>query len=128
MADTRQMAAAQGGVGKYIAGFILSVILTLVSFLPVMMDWMGDWSPKAKLAYLLIFALIQMLVQIVFFLHLTEGPNAKYNLMAMWVAVGCLFVIIAGTWWTMWHLNNQVLGGSGKVEQTDVIYPAGGGQ
>jgi len=129
MTDTRQMAQEHNaGSAKYIAGFIIAVILTLAAFLPVMNGWMSGWSPKFLVAYLLGLALIQMLVQIVFFLHLGEGADAKYNVLAMWVAVGCVFVIIAGTWWAMWHLNYQVLGGAGRVEQSDVIYSPTGDQ
>lgn len=129
MTDTGHRTQASHGVsvGKYLAGFIISVILTLAAFLPVMLHWMTDWSISAKVIYLLGLALVQMLVQITFFLHLTDGPDAKYNLMAMWTAVVCVFIIIAGTWWTMWHLNYQVMGGVGRVEQSDVIYPPAGG-
>jgi len=107
---------------RYIAGLVIAVILTLAAFLPVMNHWLADWSTSAIIIYLLGLALVQMLVQIVFFLHLTDGPDATYNLMAMWTAVICVFVIIAGTWWTMWKANYQVMGGAGRVEQSDVIY------
>jgi len=125
--------------GKYMLGFALAVILTLLSFLPVILylvgqgaahmafgshDWLpvvdlfgfGSWSLSAKLVYLLGLALIQMAVQIVFFLHLNEGPDAKWNVGTMWVAVLCVCIIIAGTWVTMQHLNYNMMGGSGRVE------------
>lgn len=118
--------AHSAGVTQYLVGFVISVALTLAAFLPVMLGWLTDWSIGAKVLYLLGLALVQMMVQIAFFLHLSDGPDARYNIMTMWSAVVCVFIIIAGTWWTMWHLNYQVMGGAGRVEQTDVIYPAGG--
>jgi len=127
MVERRHMAQAahSAGMAKYIIGFVLSIVLTLAAFLPVMNNWLADWSVSAKVIYLLGLALVQMMVQITFFLHLTEGPDAKYNVVTMWAAIVCVFIIIAGTWWVMWHLNYQVLGGAGRIEQSDVIYPAG---
>ncbi|KAA6204936.1 MAG: cytochrome o ubiquinol oxidase subunit IV [Candidatus Tokpelaia sp.] len=111
-------------IAKYVIGFVLSVLLTLAAFLPVMNNWLADWSVSAKVLYLLGLALVQMMVQITFFLHLTDGPDARYNIITMWAAIVCVFIIIAGTWWVMWHLNYQVMGGAGRIEQSDVIYPA----
>lgn len=114
------------GVVKYFVGFVLSVVLTLAAFWPVMNNYLAEWSVSAKVVYLLGLALVQMMVQIAFFLHLTDGSDAKYNLMTMWGAVVCVFIIISGTWWTMWHLNYQVMGGAGRVEQGDALYPPSG--
>jgi len=131
--------------GKYMLGFALAVILTLLSFLPVVLylvgqgaahmafgspSWLpavdlfgfGSWSLSAKLVYLLGLALIQMAVQIVFFLHLNEGPDAKWNVGTMWVSVLCVCIIIAGTWITMQHLNYNMMGGSGRVEMVPVSH------
>lgn len=109
-------------VVKYILGFILSVILTLLAFGAVMMHWMDDWSISGKVVFLLGLAVIQMIVQIGFFLHLNEGPDAKWNIITMWVAIVCVLIIIAGTWLTMQHLNYNMIGGSGRVIRSDVIY------
>jgi len=111
---------------NYIIGFVLAVILTMLSFLPVMFNLFDfiNWSVSAKVAYLLGFALIQMAMQIVFFLHLNEGSDAKWNIGTMWISVLIVLIIIAGTWVTMQHLNYNMMGGSGRVIRTDVIYPA----
>lgn len=109
-------------MGKYMVGFILSVILTLVAFFAVMLHWIDGWSISAKVLFLLGLAVIQMTVQIVFFLHLNEGPDAKWNIGTMWIAIVCVFIIIAGTWKTMQHLNYNMMGGSGRVIRSDVIY------
>ncbi|UXN03768.1 MULTISPECIES: cytochrome o ubiquinol oxidase subunit IV [unclassified Bartonella] len=109
---------------KYITGFIISVVLTIASFAPIMAGWLAEWSISAKVIYLLGLAFIQMAVQIVFFLHLSDGPDSKWNITSMWITVVGVLVIIFGTWWTMFHLNYNMMGGSGRVIQTDVIYPA----
>jgi len=125
---------------KYMMGFVLAVILTMLSFLPVMLYLIGqgsahlaflshngfpeidlfgfaDWSTSTKIIYLLGLALIQMAVQIAFFLHLNEGPDARWNVGTMWVSVLCVAIIIVGTWLTMQHLNYNMMGGSGRVER-----------
>jgi len=111
---------------NYIIGFVLAVIMTMLSFLPVMMNLFDflSWSISAKVMYLLGFALIQMAMQIAFFLHLNEGPDAKWNVATMWISVLIVLIIIVGTWVTMQHLNYNMMGGSGRVIRTDVIYPA----
>ncbi|RCL01314.1 MAG: cytochrome o ubiquinol oxidase operon protein cyoD [Candidatus Tokpelaia sp. JSC085] len=111
-------------VTKYMLGFILSVILTLLAFSAVMMGWIDQWLTGTKIIFLLGLAVIQMLVQIVFFLHLDEGPDAQWNIRSMWLAASCVLIIIAGTWMTMRHLNYNMMGGSGRVIRSDVLYPA----
>lgn len=108
---------------EYILGFILSLILTLLAFCTVMMNWMDGWSASAKVILLLGLAVIQMVVQIIFFLHLDEGPDSRWNIGSMWIAVFCVCVIISGTWLTMRHLNYNMMGGAGRVIRSDVIHP-----
>ncbi|EJF79354.1 cytochrome o ubiquinol oxidase subunit IV [Candidatus Bartonella washoeensis Sb944nv] len=106
--------------GSYLVGFILAVFFTLASFIPVMYGMMDSWAISTKVAYLIGMAIIQIIVQIVFFLHLNSGPDAKWNLSALWFAVICVVVIIGGTWWAISHLNYNMMGGSGRVIEPDV--------
>ncbi|BBL52855.1 hypothetical protein MF1_01130 [Bartonella quintana] len=101
--------------GSYFVGFILAVFFTLGSFIPVMYGMMESWAISTKVAYLIGMAIIQIIVQIVFFLHLNAGPDAKWNLSALWFAAICVFVIIGGTWWAISHLNYNMMGSSGRV-------------
>ncbi|EJF91244.1 cytochrome o ubiquinol oxidase subunit IV [Bartonella tamiae] len=107
--------AHSASAGKYMVGFILSVILTLASFLPVMNHWLDDWAVSSKVIYLVGMALIQIVVQIIFFLHLNEGPDAKWNVTAMWSGVVFIALVIGGTWFAISHLNYNMMGGSGRV-------------
>jgi len=113
------------GVGKYVTGFILSVILTLLAFGAVMLGWMDSWSLSLKVAYFVGLAIIQIAVQMMFFLHLGEGPDAKWNIISVWFTVFCVFIIIYGTWWTMQHLNYQVMGSNGRVAVVNQIRQLG---
>ncbi|MBB5073886.1 cytochrome o ubiquinol oxidase operon protein cyoD [Bartonella callosciuri] len=106
--------------GSYLIGFILAVFFTLGSFIPVMYGMMESWAISTKVAYLIGMAIIQIIVQIVFFLHLNSGPDAKWNLSALWFAVICVFVIIGGTWWAISHLNYNMMGGSGRIIEPEM--------
>ncbi|WP_035451406.1 cytochrome o ubiquinol oxidase subunit IV, partial [Bartonella birtlesii] len=107
--------------GSYLIGFILAVFFTLGSFIPVMYGMMESWAISTKVAYLIGMAIIQIIVQIVFFLHLNSGPDAKWNLSALWFAVICAVIIIGGTWWAIAHLNYNMMGGSGRIIEPERI-------
>ncbi|WP_341871959.1 cytochrome o ubiquinol oxidase subunit IV [Bartonella tribocorum] len=107
-------------IGSYLIGFILAVFFTLGSFIPVMYGMMESWAISTKVVYLIGMALIQIIVQIVFFLHLNSGPDAKWNLSALWFAAICVFIIVGGTWWAISHLNYNMMGGSGRVIEPEV--------
>ncbi|MET3559634.1 cytochrome o ubiquinol oxidase operon protein cyoD [Bartonella japonica] len=106
--------------GSYLVGFILAVLFTLGSFFPVMYGMMESWAISTKVAYLIGMAIIQIMVQIVFFLHLNSGPDAKWNLASLWFVVICVFIIVGGTWWAISHLNYNMMGGSGRIVEPEI--------
>lgn len=108
-------------ISGYLMGFILAVLLTLLSFIPVLKDLFHQWTASSKIMYLLGLAIIQMLVQVFYFLHLNEGPDAKWNLGTFGFGVVCVTIIIGGTWWAIQHLNYNMMGGSGRIVTPPVI-------
>ncbi|GAA4659003.1 cytochrome o ubiquinol oxidase subunit IV [Bartonella pachyuromydis] len=106
--------------GSYLIGFILAVFFTLGSFIPVMYGMMESWAISTKVAYLIGMAIIQIIVQIVFFLHLSSGPDAKWNISALWFAAICVLIIVGGTWWAISHLNYNMMGGSGRIIEPEM--------
>ncbi|AQX19149.1 cytochrome o ubiquinol oxidase subunit IV [Bartonella sp. WD16.2] len=107
--------------GSYLVGFILAVFFTLGSFIPVMYGMLDSFAVSTKVIYLIGMALIQIVVQIIFFLHLNSGPDAKWNWITLWFAAMCVFIIIGGTWWAISHLNYNMMGGSGRVIVPEVL-------
>nr|CBI80167.1 Cytochrome o ubiquinol oxidase protein cyoD (modular protein) [Bartonella sp. 1-1C] len=107
-------------IGSYLVGFILAVLFTLGSFIPVMYGLLDSWAISTKVIYLIGMALIQIIVQIVFFLHLNSGPDARWNLTALLFTAMCAFIIIGGTWWAISHLNYNMMGGSGRIVEPDI--------
>ncbi|MCS7464867.1 cytochrome o ubiquinol oxidase subunit IV [Paenibacillus doosanensis] len=94
---------SHGSLKSYVIGFILSIVLTIIP-LVVIMNHM--FSETARIAVILIMAILQFAVQLAFFMHLKEGENARWNIMALVLGLIILLTIVAGSIWIMTY--NQV--------------------
>lgn len=79
---------------SYIVGFILSLIFTLIPYYMVVNQTVTGTS---LLITILGFAVLQMLVQIFFFLHLGRGPKPFYNVAFFISTVGIILVVVGGS-------------------------------
>ena len=88
-------------VTAYIIGLALALILTGVSF------WVAStsvlWGPGVAVG-LVVLAIAQMGVHLVFFLHITSGPDNTNNVLALAFGVLIVFLVMVGTIWIMAHL------------------------
>lgn len=94
------------GVRGYLIGLALAALLTLASFLIVRSHLI--WAPAIPVA-LLVFAIAQMGVHLVFFLHITTGPDNTNNIMALAFGVLIVFLLFGGSLWIMYHLNHNMM-------------------
>jgi cytochrome o ubiquinol oxidase subunit IV len=94
------------GVLVYTIGLLLAVILTAISF------WVANtsllWSPGVSLG-LTALAIAQMGVHLVFFLHVTTGPNNTNNVMALAFGVLIVVLVVAGSLLIMADLNESMM-------------------
>lgn len=97
---------AAEGIGGYLVGLGLATLLTVVSF--VVAGTSLVWAPSIPLA-LCVLAIAQMGVHLVFFLHITTGPDSVNNVMALAFGVLIVLLLIAGSLWIMGHLNHNML-------------------
>jgi len=85
----------------YVIGLALALILTGVSF------WVAStsslWGPGVAVG-LVVLAIAQMGVHLVFFLHITTGPDNTNNVLALAFGVLIVFLVMIGTIWIMYHL------------------------
>ena len=95
-----------GGLQGYIIGFGLAVLLTGMSF--VVAGTSLVWAPSIPVA-LFVLAIAQMGVHLVFFLHITTGPDGINNVMALAFGVLIVLLLIGGSLWIMGHLNHNML-------------------
>ena len=98
--------ASHGSVKTYAIGFILSVILTLIPFGLVMYPTL----PKSiTLMIVLAFAVIQVLVHLVYFLHLDRSEAQRENVVAF-VFAGLVIVLLVGlSLWIMFSIHTAMM-------------------
>jgi cytochrome o ubiquinol oxidase operon protein cyoD len=89
----------------YVTGFILSVLLTLTAFLVVKDKLLNG---RGLILILLGFATIQLVVQLLFFLHLDKESKPRWNLMTFLFAALVLLIVVGGSLWIMNSLNYRM--------------------
>jgi cytochrome o ubiquinol oxidase operon protein cyoD len=87
-------------------GLGFSVILTVGAF--VLANTNLIYGPSIPIA-LLVLAVAQMGVHLVFFLHITTGPDNTNNVLALAFGILVVFLIVAGSVWIMNHLDNNMM-------------------
>ncbi|WJR80454.1 cytochrome o ubiquinol oxidase subunit IV [Bradyrhizobium sp. NP1] len=90
----------------YVIGFGLAVLLTATSFFIAGTDLV--WQPSIPVA-LVVLAIAQMGVHLVFFLHITTGPDNTNNIMALAFGLLIVFLVIGGSLWIMANLNHNMM-------------------
>ena len=94
------------GVRTYLIGLGLAVLLTALSF------WLPTtqlvWGPGIPIA-LIVFAIAQMGVHLVFFLHITTAPDNTNNVLALAFGVLIVFLVIGGSVWIMANMNQNMM-------------------
>ena len=102
--DSRERPRSEGFV--YAVGLFLAVVLTATSF------WVANtsalWGPGIPLG-LAVLAIAQMGVHVVFFLHITTGPDNTNNVLALAFGVLIVALVIAGSLWIMTNLNANMM-------------------
>ena len=94
------------GIRGYLIGLGLSVLATVVAFF--LSGTSLVWQPSIPAA-LIVLAIAQMGVHIVFFLHITTRPDSMNNVMALTYGIFVVFVLIVGSVWIMTHLNQNMI-------------------
>ncbi len=90
----------------YLIGLGLSVVLTATSFFIAGTDIV--WQPSIPVA-LSVLAIAQMGVHLVFFLHITTGPDNTNNVLALAFGLLIVFLVVGGSIWIMGHLNHNMV-------------------
>lgn len=93
---------ARSTMWAYVVGFLLSLVFTAIPYYMVVNKTV---TGSTLMATILGFAVLQMLVQIFFFLHLGRGPKPLYNVVFFAATVGTILVVVLGSIWIMDHLN-----------------------
>ncbi|QGZ63952.1 cytochrome o ubiquinol oxidase subunit IV [Paraburkholderia acidisoli] len=96
---------AHGSLGSYVAGFVLSVLLTAGAFGVVLHGSLGESTGMIALAVL---AFVQVVVHLVFFLHL-NSPGQGWNKLSLAYTVLAAAFLIFGTIWVMHNVGMNMM-------------------
>jgi cytochrome o ubiquinol oxidase operon protein cyoD len=95
-----------GTYRSYFIGFILSAVLTAIPFALVMT---GVLPPAAAGAAVVGFAVVQIIVQMICFLHMNPRSEGGWNLLALVFTLIILVIVISGSLWVMHHLQVNMM-------------------
>lgn len=87
---------------RYIVGFVSSVVLTLVAYALVVTQSVSGMGLTLAIIGL---AAVQLIVQLVCFLHLGRGKNQRWNMAAFLFMALVLLIIVIGSLWIMANMN-----------------------
>ncbi len=122
---TKQTRHEHGTTRSYIVGFLLSLVFTAIPYYLVVNK---SLSSAALLVTILGFAVLQMAVQIFFFLHLGRGPKPLYNVVFFVSTIGIILVVVGGSIFIMnnLHYNMTPIEATKKLAQDESISQVGG--
>ena len=101
--------ANHGSLKSYAIGFVLSVILTAIPFWLVMGKVITNSSTTAMV--ILGFAAVQVVVHMVYFLHMNTKVEGGWSMLAMIFTIVVVVIMLAGSIWVMYHLNHNMMPG-----------------
>jgi cytochrome o ubiquinol oxidase operon protein cyoD len=90
----------------YVVGLGLAVLLTATSFFVAGTDLV--WHPSIPVA-IVVLAIAQMGVHLVFFLHITTGADNTNNVLALAFGLLIVVLVIGGSLWIMANLNHNMM-------------------
>ena len=90
----------------YVVGLGLAILLTATSFFVAGTNLV--WQPSIPVA-IIVLAIAQMGVHLVFFLHITTGPDNTNNVMALAFGLMIVLLVIGGSLWIMANLNHNMM-------------------
>ncbi|URL60460.1 cytochrome o ubiquinol oxidase subunit IV [Luteibacter flocculans] len=90
-------------------GFFLAVVLTAIPFWLVM----GKVIPNSQTlaVVILTFAAIQIVVHMIYFLHMDTKSEGGWNMLALIFTLVLVVITLSGSIWVMFHLNSNMMPG-----------------
>jgi cytochrome o ubiquinol oxidase operon protein cyoD len=98
--------ARHGSLESYVTGFVLSLVLTLAAYFAVVNDVLKG---KAVIAAIIILAIAQLLVQLVFFLHIDRERKPRHMLLIFLFMLIVLAIVVGGSLWIMESLDYNMM-------------------
>ena len=105
--DHEDDGASHSTVKGYLTGFVLAVILTAIPFWLVM----GKVLPSAAITGFVIlgFAAVQIVVHMIYFLHMNTRSEGGWTMLALIFTVLIVVITLSGSLWVMYHMNANMM-------------------
>lgn len=98
--------ASKGTLIGYTVGFALSIFLTIFAYLLVTQHL---FSTPFVASVVMMLGVVQLIVQLVFFLHLSPKSRGRWNLLAFMFTVIIVTILVIGTLWVMRNLTDRMM-------------------
>jgi cytochrome o ubiquinol oxidase operon protein cyoD len=106
---------AHGSRRGYLIGFALSVILTAIPFWLVMSGALD--SKQATAVAVMALAAVQVVVHMIYFLHMNGRSEGGWTMMALIFTVIFVAIGLSGSVWVMYHLTANMAPGGAEMSQ-----------
>jgi cytochrome o ubiquinol oxidase subunit IV len=110
-------ADAHASLESYVTGFILSLVLTVLSFGAIMT---GVLPRELMLPTITLLAVVQLLVQLLFFLHLGTAPDQRNNTVIFLLTTLLIATVVGGSLWVMHNANVNMMPTQMSLERARV--------
>lgn len=99
--------AVHATLREYVTGFVLSVILTAIPFWLVMTKTFASSGVTALV--ILGFAAVQIVVHMVYFLHMNTKSQGGWTMLALIFTLVLVVITLSGSLWVMYHLKQNMM-------------------
>ena len=111
--------AGLGSLGSYLTGFVFSIILTLIAYYVVTAKL---YSSNLQVVSIIIsLAILQLFVQLIFFLHLGRESKPRWNVTVFVFAATVVLIVVFGSIWIMNNLNYNMAHSSDSYIRKDEL-------
>lgn len=90
----------------YVIGFLGSLILTVISFSLATTKF---FSSKILVLVLVFLALMQAVVQLIFFMHMGKEAKPRWMSLVFYYMVLVLLIVVLGSLWIIMDLDNRTM-------------------
>lgn len=101
-----RVAGGHGTWHGYLIGYMSATLLTGAAFALARNDWITSASIVAAVSVL---AIAQMLVHLIFFLHINTAPEQRTNILAFATTMLIILIVVVGSIWIMSHLRHNMM-------------------
>lgn len=96
-----------GSLSDYVKGFVWSVILTAIPFAVVMS---GGFESRSLTALVVLgFAAVQIVVHIIYFLHMNARVEGGWTMTATVFTIIVVVIMFSGSVWVMYNMNTHMM-------------------